>query len=206
MAGPSNIPALEYWLDVEIKQTSPQVCAICDNGGDLILCNGVCRRQFHFVHTKYTPRSKEECQPVFVDRLKHEKCESWLCEDCLDGKAQCFMCGHHNLLAKVKKCKMAYCSRFYCKECVHKDDPQCPIHKCMKCRKSSRDPNCLSDMVQCLRCPKAWHLGCLEKDFVMWARNAKYWIQESHEEHQYLCYCEDHKHITHSHISWLKGM
>jgi hypothetical protein len=141
---------------------------------------------------------------VFVNKHKQEMGEQWFCEDCLDNKAQCFMCGLHDQQFRVKKCRMPYCSRFYCLLCVNKADPQCPIHKCFKFRRSSTDPHCLSDMVQCLRCPKAWHLECFEEESVSWERNQVFWQQSAHDQQRYLCYCADHEVVDHNHISWLK--
>jgi Helicase conserved C-terminal domain/PHD-finger len=97
------------------------ICALCEDGGLLVVCDGPCNRAFHLecVHLKETPDSSE-----------------WRCPDCTIKSHLCLICGEVGADANtkselemwmdgsasgrgfVRKCSMSKCGRFYHKECV----------------------------------------------------------------------------------------
>jgi hypothetical protein len=45
-----GVPLLPLFSEAEVHQMMAHVCAICDDGGDLVICDGICLRQFHRNH------------------------------------------------------------------------------------------------------------------------------------------------------------
>ena len=95
------------------------VCALCVDGGLLIVCDGQCGRAFHL-----------EC----VGLTAAPTSDTWKCPDCVNHSFLCLICGveGHEVLSKhdredwfygtgptlVKKCSMGRCGRFYHKKCA----------------------------------------------------------------------------------------
>jgi hypothetical protein len=84
------------------------ICALCEDGGLLVVCDGLCRRAFHY-------------QCLGLPRLPGS--DVWYCPDCDLGIHTCLFCGvpggdvSANAATwasnQVKKCCMGKCGRFY---------------------------------------------------------------------------------------------
>ncbi|XVF71803.1 hypothetical protein PTKIN_Ptkin12aG0068500 [Pterospermum kingtungense] len=163
------------------------VCAICDDGGNVLCCEGRCLRSFH--PTK-ADGIDSFCESLgFVNNAPVDAIPSFLCKNCLYKQHQCYACGelgssNNSSGQEVFPCVSATCGHFYHPKCVAKllhadgeaeagklrekiaagDSFTCPIHKCFVC-KQSEDPE-VHDLqfALCRRCPKAYHRKCLPKN------------------------------------------
>ncbi|XP_068634166.1 protein ENHANCED DOWNY MILDEW 2-like isoform X2 [Aristolochia californica] len=159
------------------------VCAICDNGGKILCCEGKCMRSFH-------PIRSDECHALGLTEAEVEDLEKkeFLCPNCLHKQHQCFACGKLGSSDKAAKpevfpCVSATCGYFYHPECVSKllhpgneteiedlknkiasgDSFTCPVHKCCICKHGeNKDVKDLQFAI-CRRCPKAYHRKCLPR-------------------------------------------
>ncbi|KAL6570811.1 hypothetical protein OROGR_000361 [Orobanche gracilis] len=68
------------------------VCAICDNGGNLYICDGKCMRSFH---ATVEDGEESQCESLcFTDEeLEVIKDVSFYCKNCEYKQHQCFACG-----------------------------------------------------------------------------------------------------------------
>ncbi|OWM81336.1 hypothetical protein CDL15_Pgr007374 [Punica granatum] len=66
------------------------VCAICDNGGELLCCEGRCMRSFHA-----TAEAGEDstCESLGLTNAEVEAIQQFLCKNCEYKQHQCFVCG-----------------------------------------------------------------------------------------------------------------
>ncbi|KAG9453169.1 hypothetical protein H6P81_006073 [Aristolochia fimbriata] len=159
------------------------VCAICDNGGKILCCEGKCMRSFH-------PILSKDCQGLGLTEAEVEdlKFKQFLCPNCLHKKHQCFACGRLGSSDKeanpeVFPCVSATCGYFYHPECVAKllhpgnetemEDLKnkisfgesfiCPVHKCCICKHGEDKEVKELQFAVCRRCPKAYHRKCLPR-------------------------------------------
>ena len=186
-------------------QCSPVLCAIYDEGGKLVICDGSCLRHFHLHEDEGT------CPGVRVppgDTL-------WVCPDCAAQKATCFKCGKlGDMHVQVRKCLLPLCQRWYCLHCLPLGSRRCPIHHCAVCQQNY-DSESMTDAVQCLRCPTSWHKDCLDhiqaRNVIetVWGPNRPPWQHEAQGQIHWMVYCPAHPlHrdtglADHTHISWL---
>ncbi|KAK4484783.1 hypothetical protein RD792_007377 [Penstemon davidsonii] len=165
------------------------VCAICDNGGHIYLCEGRCMRSFHG-----TPEDGEEsfCESLGFTQEEVEALRSadYYCKNCEHKQHQCFSCGElgssdESSGAEVFRCVNGACGHFYHPDCVAKllhpgdeaaaeehrqkiaagEQFACPVHRCHACKellemKSNSDQH----IAICRRCPRAFHRKCLPRD------------------------------------------
>ena len=116
--------------------------------------------------------------------------EDFKCKDCISRIAICFKCkkkGPYSGLETKKrmkemelneetitKCSTANCHKFYHRECVvgnkyikyidaTKTKFRCSIHYCQKCTISGD----AMALLQCVRCPSAFHTKCYSKEKVI---------------------------------------
>uniref|UniRef100_A0A0D9X6T4 Zinc finger PHD-type domain-containing protein n=1 Tax=Leersia perrieri TaxID=77586 RepID=A0A0D9X6T4_9ORYZ len=113
------------------------ICAICDDGGRLLGCEGRCKRSFH-------PRKKDGIHPINKDgthptkkdgrkyncktlcftsaQLKLKESGTYLCVNCEYNEHQCFKCGElepsYGPNAKVFQCNKESCGHFYHPKCI----------------------------------------------------------------------------------------
>ncbi|KAF9666494.1 hypothetical protein SADUNF_Sadunf16G0235000 [Salix dunnii] len=132
------------------------VCAFCDNGGNILCCEGSCLRSFHA-----TVEAGEEsaCESLGFTNREVEVMQSFFCKNCKFKQHQCFACGKLGSsdkfsVAEVFRCANATCGHFYHPHCaatlLHREDKvaadelqkkiaagesfACPIHKCCICK------------------------------------------------------------------------
>ncbi|CAL5405446.1 unnamed protein product [Camellia sinensis] len=132
------------------------VCSICDNGGELLCCEGRCMRSFH---ATVEAGSESACESLGLSDEQVEAIQNFFCKNCQYKKHQCFACGELGSSdklsgAEVFPCVSATCGRFYHPHCVAKllhhgsaaeaeelqkkiaagESFTCPIHKCSVCK------------------------------------------------------------------------
>lgn len=161
------------------------VCAICDNGGEILSCEGRCLRSFH---ATVDAGEDTDCVSLGFSKAEVKAMNTFLCWNCQHKKHQCFACGKtgssdKSAGAEVFHCVSATCGYFYHPECVAKllcptdeaeaDELQrkisegesftCPVHKCYSCKQvEDKDKHELQFAV-CRRCPKVYHRKCLPR-------------------------------------------
>ncbi|KAI3982634.1 hypothetical protein MKX01_031373 [Papaver californicum] len=161
------------------------VCSICDNGGELLCCEGRCLRSFHAtVHDGV----ESDCRSLGFSKAQVKAIQNFLCKNCKHKQHQCYVCGILGSSDKenrpeVFSCVSALCGYFYHPECVAKllypeNDAEaeeykqkifagesftCPAHQCSVCKeRENKDVDELNFAV-CRRCPKAYHRKCLPR-------------------------------------------
>nr|XP_011461090.1 PREDICTED: protein ENHANCED DOWNY MILDEW 2-like isoform X2 [Fragaria vesca subsp. vesca] len=182
--------AEDYMIDVEDESNDDDddnlfdsVCAFCDNGGQLLCCEGRCLRSFH-----PTVEDGEDsiCESLGFTREEVNAMPSFFCKNCQYKQHQCFACGKlgssdKSLGAEVFPCVSATCGQFYHPRCVAKliyqdngvsaeelekkisqgESFTCPIHKCFLCKQGENKKDSEMRFAVCRRCPKSYHRKCL---------------------------------------------
>ncbi|XP_050874338.1 protein ENHANCED DOWNY MILDEW 2 isoform X1 [Lathyrus oleraceus] len=162
------------------------VCAICDNGGEILPCEGRCLRSFHA-----TVESGRDslCESLGYTSTQVNAFPNFYCDNCRYKKHQCFACGRlgssdESSNPEVFPCVTANCGYYYHPECVArllnpgieaKQEEMrqkiaiektfvCPLHICSLCRKGENRNVSDLQFATCRRCPKAYHRKCLPKE------------------------------------------
>ncbi|KAL3508426.1 hypothetical protein ACH5RR_027827 [Cinchona calisaya] len=196
------------------------VCAICDNGGHLIVCEGKCSRSFHAI-----VEDGVMCDSLgySADQIVALWSQPFLCPNCQFKRHQCFGCGKlgssdkSSGAAEVFQCACRACNYFYHPHCAAKwlyfrigDQAKelekeiaagkpfiCPLHACFACKrletKLSEDPQ--MHFAVCRRCPKAYHRKCLPRDIVFEVNDNRGVTPRAWEgllHNQILIYCLEH--------------
>lgn len=167
-------------------------CELCDDGGDLICCDGGCRRSFH--------PTKEHGEDSMCTTLGLTE-EEWqthvargdqalyICKNCEYNQHQCFACGllgssDLNSRPEVLQCNHQMCGHFYHPSCVAKllyPDSEnravdlekriagglefhCPTHQCKLCKEAENKDDKEMRFAVCRRCPTVYHRKCLPSD------------------------------------------
>lgn len=134
-------------------------CAICDNGGLLLCCDGKCLRSFHATaeHGLDSMCESLGLSNEEFEVINHQ--ENFHCANCQYSQHQCFVCGELGSSdkafgAEVFQCSSEGCGHFYHSRCVAKlvhceseaeaedfhqkivaGEPfTCPSHKCVVCK------------------------------------------------------------------------
>lgn len=162
------------------------VCAICDNGGDLLCCEGRCFRSFHATRSA---GEDSDCKSLGYTEFEVQAIQNFLCKNCERKQHQCFACGKLGSSdmskgAEVFCCVNATCGRFYHPKCaailLYKDNNteaiecqktiaaggtfSCPVHKCVVCHGAEDKEKKHLEFAVCRRCPKSYHRQCLPRE------------------------------------------
>lgn len=146
-------------LELEKDSFISMVCKICERGGNLIKCAGICRKCFH------------------TSCLSEKVILPYTCATCLENKYECTICKEYGAFVKSGQSEMMICSQSFCKRLFHqeclKNHPLtkqhdtdirhrlfCPLHYCKKCGETSES----GFIVQCIRCCSALHEKCANWD------------------------------------------
>ncbi|KAL9303536.1 hypothetical protein ACSQ67_020799 [Phaseolus vulgaris] len=194
------------------------VCSICDNGGEILPCEGSCLRSFH--------ATKEAGIDAFCESLGYTSAQvkafpNFYCQNCMYKQHQCFACGKlgssdASSTAEVFPCVTANCGHYYHPDCVARllspgtDTEQeemrkkvafgkafvCPLHTCSLCKKGEIKNVHHLQLAICRRCPKAYHRKCLPKEISFTFDYDKGIEQRAWDgllDHRILIYCMDHE-------------
>lgn len=154
------------------------VCVFCDNGGELLCCDGICMRLFHATEED---GAESFCDSLGLTQKEVDEIQSFKCKNCEYNQHQCFVCGKlgyydKSSRAEVFKCDVATCGRFYHLHCVAKElgkniaDGEsfiCPIHSCCVCKERENKKKHELQFAVCRRCPKAYHRKCLPREIAL---------------------------------------
>ena len=132
------------------------MCGVCEEGGKLVCCEGGCRRSFH----------------LHCLGLTAAPSGTFLCDACETGTETCLSCHQLGSIDEMVHCTHAHCGKWYHKQCArelprassheakgHESKVQqvkflCPRHNCA----NSGVPDAKGiDLIQCARCPIAYH-------------------------------------------------
>ena len=97
-------------LDGERTESHEDVCSACEEPGELICCDGRCKRAFHL-----------RCIPPNNPPPPAELREStrWLCADCRVRRYRCFLCKRWGAeRVDVHRCSKRQCGKAYHAECL----------------------------------------------------------------------------------------
>ncbi|XP_057525965.1 protein ENHANCED DOWNY MILDEW 2-like [Amaranthus tricolor] len=189
-------------------------CSICDNGGDILCCEGRCMRSFHA-----TLASGEGlCESLGLSATQVDAIANFFCKNCQYQQHQCFICGklgssNVSSSPEVFPCIAANCGRFYHPRCVSKalypqNDIQlkklqkeiasgesftCPTHKCYICKQTeNREVGDLQFAV-CRRCPKSYHRKCLPREITFGGNGILQRAWDGLLQKRILIFCMDHE-------------
>ncbi|CAH9100116.1 unnamed protein product [Cuscuta epithymum] len=198
------------------------VCALCDNGGELLCCEGRCIRSFH---PTIESGVDSFCQSLGYTSRKVEAIQRFVCKNCQYGRHQCFACGllgfseKFSGAAEVFPCVSATCGHFFHPKCVSglvypSDGIQakklenniadgeafiCPAHKCVICKQGEDKKVYDLQFAVCRRCPKAYHRKCLPRSITFHESDGQKGIQQRAWDGllpgRVLIYCMEHKMI-----------
>ncbi|KAL3646057.1 hypothetical protein CASFOL_011237 [Castilleja foliolosa] len=213
-----EIENLDDSCDEEIGGLFDHVCALCDDGGDLLCCEGRCIRSFHPTIESGTPSS---CESLGYNSEHVQAIPTFMCNNCQYKRHQCYICGRlgssdKSSGAEVFPCVSATCGHFYHPKCVSElifpgdenrakilqkqiqagDTFMCPAHVCCVCGQGENKNVTELQFAVCRRCPKAYHRKCLPRKIHFQSDDANNIPQRAWEGllfNRILIYCLDHK-------------
>lgn len=194
------------------------VCAICDNGGEILCCEGRCMRSFHATRKD---GEDSDCKSLGFSKAQVEAIQNFLCKNCKYKQHQCFVCGKLGCSDKSKgtevfSCVNATCGHFYHPKCVAEllfpenkteaadcekkiaagESFTCPVHKCHVCKQGENKEVKEFQFAVCRRCPKSYHRKCLPRKIAFDDIEEEGIIQRAWEDllpNRILIYCLKHK-------------
>ncbi|GAB2285220.1 hypothetical protein Dimus_019673 [Dionaea muscipula] len=207
----------EYEEEDELFDTC---CTLCDNGGNILCCEGRCMRSFH----PTVVSGEGICRSLGFSQAQVEALPTFLCKNCQYEQHQCFVCGKlgsstssgESSCAEVFRCDAATCGRFYHPRCVataiHREHDfdigdlekkiaggqsfTCPAHKCFLCRQVEERKIKDLQFAVCRRCPKVYHRKCLPREIVFASDAENNIWQRAWDgllQNRILIYCMDHE-------------
>ncbi|KAL6644237.1 hypothetical protein ACP70R_015845 [Stipagrostis hirtigluma subsp. patula] len=171
--------------DEEDGDLFDSVCAICDNGGELLCCEGSCMRSFH---AKIGDGEDSYCATLGYTLREVKEIKNFLCKNCEYKQHQCFVCGElepsDGPNAKVFLCNNATCGHYYHPKCVaqllcpnNRNEASeleknivaglsftCPVHWCFQCKGLEDRTQEPLQFAVCRRCPRSYHRKCLPRE------------------------------------------
>eukprot|EP00897_Mesotaenium_endlicherianum_P009710 jgi/Mesen1/8768/ME000524S08075 len=116
---------------------SDSLCAICDDGGDLLPCQGPCLRSFHATKESVADNASK-CPSLGLSQFEVKAMDKYVCPNCEFQQHTCAICHKLGCSAdddsarpqEVYMCARALCGRFYHPPCVAR----------LLCRGASPDP------------------------------------------------------------------
>ncbi|XP_062191405.1 protein ENHANCED DOWNY MILDEW 2-like isoform X2 [Phragmites australis] len=200
--------------DEENEDLFDSVCAICDNGGELLLCEGSCMRSFH---AKIGDGEDSYCATLGYTKAEVKAIKNFLCKNCKYKQHQCFVCGElepsDGPNVKVFPCNNATCGHFYHPKCVaqllHPNNRNeaseleknivvgfsftCPVHWCFQCKGLEDRTQEPLQFAVCRRCPRSYHRKCLPREISFEDIDEEGIITRAWElSKRILIYCLDH--------------
>ncbi|PIA27620.1 hypothetical protein AQUCO_07600056v1 [Aquilegia coerulea] len=194
------------------------VCTICDNGGEILCCEGRCMRSFH---ATVDGGAESDCISLGLSKSQIEEMPNFLCLNCQHKRHQCFACGKlgssdRSSCPEVFCCVSATCGYFYHPECIAKllhlgnneslemqkriaagESFTCPAHICHGCKERENKEVDELQFAVCRRCPRAYHRKCLPRDIVFEDIEEEDVIQRAWDgllpNNRVLIYCLDHE-------------
>ncbi|GMH14431.1 hypothetical protein Nepgr_016272 [Nepenthes gracilis] len=196
------------------------VCAICDDGGDILCCEGSCFRSFHA-----TPEAAREagsgCCSLGFSMGQVQVMQNFRCLNCQYNQHQCFSCGELgssdiNSDTEVFRCVNATCGHYYHPICITKllcrdnaaaaeqlekniaagEKFVCPIHKCYVCGKGEDKSDPELQFAVCRRCPQSYHKKCLPRNISFEDKEHEGIIKRAWKDllpNRILIYCSKHE-------------
>ncbi|KAM5554086.1 protein ENHANCED DOWNY MILDEW 2-like [Rosa sericea] len=173
--------------DEDIDNLFGEVCALCDDGGKIICCEGGCLRSFHATEEA---GAGSYCKSLGFMQDDVVGTQNFYCKNCEHKQHQCFVCGKlgssdkSSGAAEVVSCVSPNCGRFYHPHCVatllYQDNGvpakelerkisggesfTCPIHKCCICKQGENKKDSELQFAVCMGCPKSYHRKCLPRE------------------------------------------
>jgi hypothetical protein len=102
-AATGHVPHIfsDSWIEDRFVENE-SYCAVCGDGGDLLCCEGPCRRSFHndcLSKADAGVRAVMRVSPALmavrhVAGLPDTERDDWRCSGCVLGNYECFICGH----------------------------------------------------------------------------------------------------------------
>ncbi|KAF5178313.1 Enhanced downy mildew, partial [Thalictrum thalictroides] len=194
------------------------VCTICDNGGELLCCEGRCMRSFH---ATVDLGNESDCTSLGLSKAQIEAMPNFFCLNCQHKQHQCFACGKlgssdRSSCPEVFCCVSATCGYFYHPECIAKllysanneavemqkriaagESFTCPAHICHGCKERENKEVDELQFAVCRRCPRAYHRKCLPREIVFEDTEEEGVIQRAWNgllpNNRVLIYCLEHK-------------
>ncbi|KAL9241277.1 hypothetical protein vseg_015407 [Gypsophila vaccaria] len=183
-------PSEDDELSEEEEGLFDTCCSLCDNGGDILCCEGRCLRSFHAC--RQTGSFGEEiCAGLGFSETQVKALPNFICKNCKYQRHQCFICGKLGSSditsnAEVFPCVAGNCGRYYHPKCVSKELQQrndnqienleekiaegesfvCPAHRCFSCKQLENRAVPEMQFAVCRRCPKSYHRKCLPREIV----------------------------------------
>ncbi|KAL5728252.1 hypothetical protein ACHQM5_001364 [Ranunculus cassubicifolius] len=164
------------------------LCALCDNGGELLCCEGRCGRYFHATAEH---GFDSQCSSLGFSMTQVEAMTTFECLNCVHKKHQCFACqklgsSDESSAAEVFQCSTPTCSYFYHPECVAKllhpmdkaeanvaekkisagESFTCPAHECYVCKQGENENDPELKFAVCRLCPKSYHRKCMPRQII----------------------------------------
>ncbi|KAL0994443.1 hypothetical protein UPYG_G00122350 [Umbra pygmaea] len=142
------------------------VCQVCEQTGELLLCEGQCCGSFHLQCIGLTEPPKGKI----------------VCPECKSGIHTCFDCKKPG--EGIRRCMIPLCGKFYHGECIASHASattmprglRCPLHVCLSCFIASPVYPSISKgrLMRCVRCPVAYHANdyCMAAGCVLLANSS----------------------------------